>query len=348
MRWLPHNEQLQRFSVTGSGNMTGSLVEYFRMAESDSVEVHSLVDNSLDFLSSIDRKEAQSFRQWTKKRRGQEWIRTHSQMPFAEHGFSVFIRVFLGRKSVSILFDTGVSEDGVVENAKRMGVELGEVEYVVLSHGHYDHFGGLVSALKAINKSNLPLIVHEDMFKTRGTTNSNGTIRTYPEFPTREQLTSAQLINTKRPYLIGDDTILVTGEIPRETSFEKGFSQHRTRTDGILQPDPLILDDRAVVFNVKEKGLVVVSGCAHAGIINTIRYAQRITGVTNVYAIVGGFHLAGKENESRIEQTVEELKQINPKLIIPSHCTGWRGILAIAKGLPDAFVYASVGNCYDF
>jgi 7,8-dihydropterin-6-yl-methyl-4-(beta-D-ribofuranosyl)aminobenzene 5'-phosphate synthase len=259
----------------------------------------------------------------------------------------MIIRVLRGRKSVRILFDTGISADGVVENAKRMGLELSEVEYVVLSHGHYDHFGGLVSALKTINKANLPLIVHEDMFKTRGTANSNGTIRIYPEFPTRKQLISAQLVNTKQPYLIGDGAILVTGEIPRETSFEKGFLQHRTLRDGIWQPDPLILDDRAVVFNVKGEGLVVISGCAHAGIINTISYAQRISGITKAYAVMGGFHLAGKENESRIGQTVKELGQISPKLIVPSHCTGWRGMCAVAEALPEAFIWNSVGNLYE-
>jgi 7,8-dihydropterin-6-yl-methyl-4-(beta-D-ribofuranosyl)aminobenzene 5'-phosphate synthase len=190
-------------------------------------------------------------------------------------------------------------------------------------------------------------LVAEGMFKTRGTTNSNGTIRTYPEFPTREQLTSAQLINTKRPYLIGDGTILVTGEIPRETSFEKGFLQHRTLIDGIWQQDPLILDDRAVVFNVKGKGLVVISGCAHAGIINTTAYAQKISGITSTYAVMGGFHLAGKENESRIDPTAKELVRISPKLIVPSHCTGWRGMCAIAKALPEAFVWNSVGNLYE-
>jgi 7,8-dihydropterin-6-yl-methyl-4-(beta-D-ribofuranosyl)aminobenzene 5'-phosphate synthase len=326
--------------------MSTTALGQFKIAEVDGLEVLSLVDNSVDFLSTVDRKEAQSFRQWTKKRNGQEWTRTHSQLPFAEHGFSMLIRVLFRRKTVSILFDTGISTDGVVENAKRMGLNLSEVEYVVLSHGHYDHFGGIVSALKTINKANLPLIVHEDMFKTRGTANNNGTIRTYPEFPTREQLSSAQLINTKQPYRIGDDMILVTGEIPRETSFEKGFLQHRTLIDGIWQPDPLILDDRAVVFNVKGKGLVVISGCAHTGIINTISYAQRISGIINTYAVIGGFHLAGKENEKRIDQTVKELGRISPKLIVPSHCTGWRAMCAIAKTMPDAFVWNSVGNLY--
>jgi 7,8-dihydropterin-6-yl-methyl-4-(beta-D-ribofuranosyl)aminobenzene 5'-phosphate synthase len=327
--------------------MSTNLLGNFGLLEVDGLEVVSLVDNSIDFLSTINKKEAISFRQWTIKRHGQEWARTHSQLPLAEHGFSMLIRVLLGGKKVSILFDTGVSADGVVENAKRMGLELGEVEYVILSHGHYDHFGGLISALKKINRTNLPLIVHTDMFKTRGTTNSNGTIRPYPEFPNREQLSSAQLINTKQPCLICDGKILVTGEIPRETSFEKGFSQHRTLIDGVWQPDPYILDDRAIVIGIKGKGLVVLSGCAHAGIINTIRYSQRITGIANVYTVMGGFHLAGKENENRIEQTIAALKRINPKFIVPCHCTGWKGTFAIANALPDAFLYNSVGNLYN-
>lgn len=326
--------------------MNTTALGQFNITEVDGLEVLSLVDNSIDYLSTIDKKEAQSFRQWTKKRNGQEWTKNHSQLPFAEHGFSMLIRVLRGRKSVSVLFDTGISAGGVVENAKRMDLELGEVDYVVLSHGHYDHFGGLVSALKTINKANLPLIVHEDMFKTRENANADGTIRAYPKLPAKEQLGSAQVINTKQPYLISDGTILVTGEIPRETSFEKGFLQHRTLIDGIWQADPLIFDDRAVVFNVKGKGLVVISGCAHAGIINTISYAQRISGIINTYAVMGGFHLAGKEYENRIDQTTKELERISPKLIVPSHCTGWRGIFAIAKALPEAFVWNSIGNLY--
>lgn len=318
----------------------------FKIAEVDGLEVLSLVDNSVDFFSTIDKREVQSFRQWTTKRYGQAWVRTNSELPLAEHGFSMLIHVFSEGKTVSVLFDTGVSAEGIVENAKRMGLDLSEVEYVILSHGHYDHFGGLISAVKIINKANLPLIIHEDMFKTRGSASNNGTIRTYPEFPTKEQLSSADLIKTKQPYLIDDCKILVTGEIPRETNFEKGFLQHRTLEDGGWQPDPLLLDERAVAFNVKGKGLVVISGCAHAGIINTIRYAQKITGVTKVYAVIGGLHLAGKENENKIEPTVKELKQISPKLMIPSHCTGWRGMCAVAEALPEAFVWNSVGNLY--
>ncbi len=98
--------------------------------------------------------------------------------------------------------------------------------------------------------------------------------------------------------------------------------------------DLLVLDDRALVINIKEKGLVIISGCAHAGIINTIRYSQQITGLTKVYAILGGFHLAGKEFEKRIEPTIEELKEINPELIVPSHCTGWRALISYSSSVP--------------
>jgi 7,8-dihydropterin-6-yl-methyl-4-(beta-D-ribofuranosyl)aminobenzene 5'-phosphate synthase len=320
----------------------------FKVREAAAVEIISLVDNSVDFHSTIDNKQVHSFRQWTREHYGQEWARTHTQLPLAEHGFSMLIRVFNEGKSNSILFDTGGSAEGIVENAKRMGINLSEVEGIVLSHGHYDHFGGLLSTLKVVNKDNLPIIVHEDMFKTRGVANPDGSIRRYPEFPTENSVKLAKYVKTKHPYLVANDTILVTGEIPRKTNFEKGYPQHRVFEGGEWQPDLWIWDDRAIVINVKQKGLVILSGCAHAGIINTTLYAQQITGVPNIYAVMGGFHLAGKECEPRISQTVARLKLLNPKLIAPSHCTGWRGICEIARKMPKAFVGSSVGNFYRF
>jgi 7,8-dihydropterin-6-yl-methyl-4-(beta-D-ribofuranosyl)aminobenzene 5'-phosphate synthase len=229
-----------------------------------------------------------------------------------------------------------------------MGLNLSEIESIVLSHGHYDHSGGLLATLKAIGKENLPIFVHEDMFKTRGVAEPDGTVSKLPEFPTEDRVKPAKYIRTKQPYTVADNTVLVTGEIPRKTSFEQGLPRHRVFVDGKWQPDPLIWDDRALVFNVKQKGLVVLSGCAHAGIINTTRYAQQLTGVEGIYAIMGGFHLAGKDCETRIKPTVEQLKQLAPAMLAPSHCTGWRGSCTIAKEMPKAFVWNSVGNLYSF
>jgi 7,8-dihydropterin-6-yl-methyl-4-(beta-D-ribofuranosyl)aminobenzene 5'-phosphate synthase len=312
--------------------------------EVDRVEIISLVDNSLDYLSSVDNERVQGFWKWAKVKTGSEG----ALLPLVEHGFSMLVRVFSGSSRRSVLFDTGASPEGVVINSERMGVELSEVEAVVLSHGHYDHTGGLLSAVKKIDKPNLPVIVHEDMFKTRGMIRTDGTVRKHKAFPAEDQVKPAKYVRTKQPHLLADSMVLVTGEIPSSTSFETGLPEHRTLINGKWKPEPWLRDERAVVINLKQKGLIVLLGCGHAGVINTVRYAKQITGIDEVYAIMGGFHLAGKEPESRIDQTVEELKRLKPKLIAPSHCTGWRGIYAIYQAMPQAFVWNSVGNLYRF
>jgi len=318
------------------------------LREVDGAEIISVMDNTVDFISTVKRKGVQKVRKWTRDRMGEEWVKRHFRLPFAEHGFSTLIRVFCNGKSHSILFDTGISPEGVVTNARRMGLNLTEVESIVLSHGHYDHFGGLPKVTRTINKKDLSIIVHEDMFRTRGVANQDGTIRKYSEFPSENQVKPARYVKTKQPYLLADNTVLVTGEIPRKTDFEKGFPQQRVLVGDEWQPGPLVRDDRAIVVNIKRKGLLVISGCAHAGIINTTLYTQQITGVSHVYAIMGGFHLAGKKCEPRIDKTVKELRLLKPESLVPSHCTGWRGICAIAEAFPQAFVRNSVGNLYEF
>ena len=318
------------------------------LKEVESAEIISLMDNSVDFISTVEREEAQNVREWTKERMNSEWIEKHFRLPLAEHGFSMLVRVFDGSKSHSVLFDVGGSPNGVVTNAKRMGVNLAEIECVVLSHGHYDHFGGLTATVKATKKGNLPIIIHEDMLKTRGVANPDGTVRKYPKFPPERDVKPASYIKTRQPHLIANDLMLITGEIPRKTSFEKGYPRHRVLINGRWHPDPLIRDDRALIINVKQKGLVILSGCAHAGIINTALYAKELTKTGNICAILGGFHLAGREYEQVIDKTVEKLKELKPALVAPSHCTGWKGAFAIARALPKAFVWNSVGNLYRF
>ncbi|MEM2812222.1 MAG: MBL fold metallo-hydrolase, partial [Candidatus Bathyarchaeia archaeon] len=237
-----------------------------RLREADRVEIISIMDNSIDLLLSSQREEVKPLRDWVKK---------ENRHPIAEHGFSMLIRVYDGDESHNILFDTGISPRGVVMNARRMGVNLSDIECIVLSHGHYDHFTGLPAVVKAIKKSELPIMIHKDMFKKRGVERANGTIREYPMFPLEDAVRPAKYIDTKEPHLIANGLVLITGEIPRVTPFELGYPQHKAFVNGKWEPDPWIWDERALVIYIKRKGLVVVSGCSHAGIINTLLYARQ-------------------------------------------------------------------------
>jgi 7,8-dihydropterin-6-yl-methyl-4-(beta-D-ribofuranosyl)aminobenzene 5'-phosphate synthase len=263
----------------------------------------------------------------------------------AEPGFSALVRVEKGGRERTILFDTGVSPHGMVENMRRLGLDPRDVEVLVLSHGHWDHVTGVEGLARALGRTGMPVTIHPEFWSRRR-------IR-FPGLDPAELPSTSRsaleglgfdIVEDRRPSFLLDGSVLITGEVDRTTPFETGFQGHDALRGGDWQPDPLILDDQALVVALRERGLVVLSGCGHAGIVNTVRYAQRLTGEQDIAAIVGGFHLSGPMFEPIIEPTVQALGALEPALLVPAHCTGWKAVHRLAARFPDAFVPSAVGT----
>ncbi len=263
----------------------------------------------------------------------------------AEHGLSQLVRIGTNSEIWSVLFDTGYSPVGVPHNLARLGLDLKEIEAIVLSHGHMDHTGSLKALLKTLDRQ-VPLVVHPEAFQNdRFLRLPDRRELHFPQPLDQAQLAElgAEIIHSGEPVSLFKNSLLVTGQVPRNTDFEKGFPGAFLVKNGKEEPDA-IWDDQSMVAHLKDKGLVVISGCAHAGIINTVQYARELTGVDTVYALIGGFHLTGPAFEPIIDRTVAELKKLDPKVIVPMHCTGWKAIQKISEAFPEGFVLNSVGS----
>lgn len=267
----------------------------------------------------------------------------------AEHGFSALVRTTSGEKTRTLLFDFGYSEGGAAFNARALGVDMGQVEALALSHGHSDHIGGFAALVEMIGKKGLPLFVHPEIFKApRYVKYGEGLKFDFPTI-TRAGLEQAgvKVIEAKEPETLLDGDVGFLGEIERVTDFEKGFPIAFFQEDAAEKWDP-IEDDTAVVMNLKGKGLVVLSGCAHSGVVNTVRYAKAVTGVEKVHAIMGGFHLSGPFFEPIVGRTTEELQKLAPDYIIPTHCTGRKAIMYMENAMPGQFILNMSGTKLTF
>jgi 7,8-dihydropterin-6-yl-methyl-4-(beta-D-ribofuranosyl)aminobenzene 5'-phosphate synthase len=263
--------------------------------------------------------------------------------PSVQHGFGALVVVRKNGQEHRVLFDTGATPDGVVGNMGRMELAPGDVEAIVLSHGHSDHTTGMDGLARALGRTNLPVLIHPEFWNRRRLAFPG---REPFELPTTSKgaLEGAgfEVVEDVKPSFLLDGSVLITGEVDRTTSFERGMPEQQAFKGGEWVPDPLILDDQALLVCVRGKGLVILTGCGHSGIVNVVRHARKLTGVSEVYAVIGGFHLGGPAFEPIIPETVEALAAFDPGVLVPSHCTGYKAMHALHARLPAAFHQSSV------
>lgn len=269
----------------------------------------------------------------------------------ANLGLGLRLTVEYGGRRRRMLFDTGPEGAVFLRNCKNMGIKLGDIEHITMTHGHWDHMGALMDTVKAIKADHGDVTVHvnPDMFNPRAVTLPNGQIVPVQIVPSPAELegAGAKVVNDLDPQLLFDDHIYYSGEIPRITPFEKGRMDHlcKKTPDGPWEPDPLLMDERMVAINVKGLGMVVFSSCSHAGIVNVCLETRNLFPETPIYCAMGGLHLGGGM-EKIIPDTVKGLAQFDIPQLIVGHCTGWRALHALATAYGDRVSQSAIGTTY--
>jgi 7,8-dihydropterin-6-yl-methyl-4-(beta-D-ribofuranosyl)aminobenzene 5'-phosphate synthase len=290
-----------------------------------------LMDNYTDVLLPSD--------QWAQRapllKEGQM-----AKNPVAEHGLSLLIDIDEER----FILDFGLTEFGLIYNMDILGIDASSIPFGVLSHGHHDHLGAFYSFLEK-RKGPFPLYLHGDaLLERRYLSLPSGGGFYFPRVE-RERMEEhgAEVRVIQGPESILGGRCLISGEIPRKTEFEQGMPGASYEKDGEQVKDRM-LDDMALYLHVEGKGLLVITGCAHSGIVNTVLYGMELSGIQEVYGIVGGFHLTGPAMAKALPQTMEHLQELSPRFICPMHCTGWESQRRMKEAFGDRFVLSAVGS----
>ena len=324
--------------VAGEGSKSGVMAQGTpRVTEVDKLTVWVLTDNYYDAL----RPDAKI----TKRYRVGPGRSIH-----AEHGLAYYLETVVDGKVSACMFDFGLDPVGVMNNIAMLGLDIGRANAFSLSHGHFDHWMGAVNIVKQ-NRSRIvagtPFYVGEEAFLRRYSLRPGqsqpddlGQLR-------KEDIEGLGLkvLEVKTPLQIIPGTY-VTGNIERVTTYEKVPPSLLIKRSEKPEPDDF-RGEQALFFNVKGKGLVVLSGCAHTGIVNTVKHAQKSTGIDKIHAVMGGFHLINAKPEV-IQNTVADIKAMKPDYIVPAHCTGFETIVAFSREMPDEFILNTAGTQYTF
>lgn len=312
-----------------------------KLNELDKVEIISLMDNYIDCMAMDNTNIV--------KRVGMVKDGVANNAIYAEHGFSAIVKTEANSQSRSMLFDFGFSAEGAASNAQKLGIDMSVIEEMALSHGHSDHIGSITALTKLIGKKEIRLVAHPRAFV------STRYVKVGKDFKIKFPLLSKEKLlaegikveEAAEPVILSGGNVLFLSEIPRITDFEKGMPNSYYEENGVENIDTLP-DDTSLVMNLKGKGLIILSGCAHAGIINTVYHARKVTGIDKVHAVMGGFHLSGPHFEPLIAKVIAVFKEINPHYIIPTHCTGRKAINAMEKEFPEKFLLNMSGTTLTF
>jgi 7,8-dihydropterin-6-yl-methyl-4-(beta-D-ribofuranosyl)aminobenzene 5'-phosphate synthase len=316
--------------------------------EAERLEILVIVDNVLDMLSSTPRfvqRETQVLRRFGMTRTAGECLCC------ASHGLSLLITAHGPGGPRSMLFDGGPVDMSMARNAPRLGVNFAAIDAMMLSHGHWDHAGGLPQALSMLPEGKrVPLYLHPGMFAERGMRQSDGGVLPMDPVPSPAGWAAmgADPVVSAEPLSVLDGLFQISGEIPRVTGYERGLPGQVARADDTApwMADELLMDERFLAVRLKGKGLVIFSACSHAGVVNVLHEARRLFPGERLHAVMGGFHLSG-ENEAIIPQTVRDLGGFGLELIIPAHCTGWRAVNALERAYGEPVVVpAAVGKLF--
>ena len=320
----------------------------------DALEALVLVDNVTDALSTVGPGVVQETPSLIKA--GMRTLSGDAKC-CACHGFSLVLAARIGDETRFMLFDAGPESYAVARNGDRLGVPFGRIEAVALSHGHWDHAGGLLEAVQRVHGANggrrIPVHLNEGQLVRRANTLPDGSYLPYAPIPSTDDVTRAggEPVLSPSARTLVDGLFYLSGEIPRVTPYEQGYPGHmrRARDDSGWEPDPLILDERYLAVHVKGKGIVVFSMCSHAGVVNVLKDAREALAPEPLHAVMGGFHLAGPTVEKAIPETVRDLMSFGLARIVPAHCTGWRAFNALSRACDESVLMPSaVGRKFVF
>jgi len=271
----------------------------------------------------------------------------------ANLGFGLRLVSEAGEVRHTLLFDTGPEGPIFLRNCASLGIRLGEVEAIAVTHGHWDHMAALPATIDRIVAQGGRVTVHVNpgMFNERAVRLGGGEIVPVANVPLPAELErrGARVLNDPGERLLLDGHFYYSGEIPRVTPFEKGRTDHfcRARPEAPWASDPFLLDERMLVTRVRGLGLIVFSTCSHSGIVNVCTHVRRLFPDVPIHTVMGGLHLGGVM-ERNIPDTVDGLRRFDLAHIITGHCTGWRALHALAGAFGDAVSQSAVGTTYTF